>query len=157
MPKEFVRCGYPLTIKMILEQQSEDIENDCERVFAALGRRSISFETVPSEEEKRPDLGFPMFSMKDSLNMSPTVHGMLCAAIAAYRLENQNYGGNVRSIVERDGPFEAGSEWLVTKKSLVKTGNTRQRSTGGSWLQTIRTLETDGVNQRRRCGQAGSR
>jgi hypothetical protein len=47
---------------------------------------------------------------------------MLCAAVAAYRLEQQNYGGNIRSIVEKDGPFEVGQLVLVTGKRLVITG-----------------------------------
>jgi hypothetical protein len=47
---------------------------------------------------------------------------MLCAAIAAYRLEQQNFGGNIRSITERDGICDPGATAVVIKKSLVKTG-----------------------------------
>lgn len=117
-PKEFVRCGYPLTIKIVMNQQAEEIEKDCARMFAALERKPAPLEPQPAGD------GFDFFDADVSpvLSMSATVHGMLCAAIAAHRLEQQNYGGNVRSIVEKDGPFEAGEEWLVIKKSLVKTG-----------------------------------
>ena len=118
-PKEFVRCGYPLTIKIVMDQQAEEIEKDCARMFAALERKPLPSETEPVVE---CELDFLVASVSPAHPMSPTVHGMLCAAIAAYRLEEQNYGGDVRSIVEKEGPFEAGEEWLVTKKSLVKTG-----------------------------------
>ena len=66
--------------------------------------------------------GFSVLAVKEVSSMSATVHGMLCAAIAAYRLEQQNFGGNVRSIVERDGICDAGEIVVVIKKSLVKTG-----------------------------------
>lgn len=119
-PKEFVRCGYPLTIKDVMNQQALEIEKDCARMFAALENRSL-----PPEPESLPTNAFDFSALsviQISNDMSATVHGMLCAAIAAYRLEKQNYGGNIRSIVEKDGPFEAGQLWVVTKKSMVKTG-----------------------------------
>jgi len=120
-PKEFVRCGYPLSIKDVMEQQFEEIEKDCERIFAALEKKLLPVDPEPQPEK---ELGFPlsMLSVPQGSNMSATVHGMLCSAIAAYRLEKQNYGGNERIIVERQGPFEAGQLWLVTGKRLVKTG-----------------------------------
>ena len=120
-PKEFVRCGYPLTIKLVMEQQFEEIEKDCARMFAALEHRPVPLETVPPPEDKL-NFGFSVLAVKESSNMSATVHGMLCAAIAAYRLEQQNYGGNTRVIVERDGPFEVGQRVLVTGKRCIKTG-----------------------------------
>jgi hypothetical protein len=118
-PKEFVRCGYPLTIKLVMEQQFEEIEKDCARMFAALENKSAPVEEPEAQDES------DFFSLRLSevtSTMSPTVHGMLCAAIAAYRLEQQKYGGDTRSIVEKDGPFEVGQQWLVTKKNFVKTG-----------------------------------
>ena len=118
-PKEFVRCGYPLTIKLVMEQQAEEIEKDCARMFAALEKKPEPVE----EPEAQDEPGFFSLRLSEvSATMSPTVHGMLCSAIAAYRLEQQNYGGNVRVIVEKDGPFDVGQQVLVTKKSLVKTG-----------------------------------
>ena len=119
-PKEFVRCGYPLTIKLVMEQQFEDIEKDCARMFAALEKKPAPPEEPPTETEYA--FGFTAVPVSGCSNMSATVHGMLCAAIAAYRLEQQNFGGNIRSITERDWPFEYDQPWLVTKKSLVKTG-----------------------------------
>lgn len=120
-PKEFVRCGYPLTIKLVMEQQFVEIENDCARMFAALEHRPIPLEAVPPPEDEF-DLGFSVLAVKESSNMSATVHGMLCAAIAAYRLERQNFGGSIRSITERDGVCYPGDTVTVIKKSLVKTG-----------------------------------
>jgi hypothetical protein len=119
-PKEFVRCGYPLTIKIVMEQQFEEIEKDCARMFAALERKP-----APVEEPQTSSVfGFSpaVLAIPGIQIMSATVHGMLCAAIAAYRLEQQCYGGNVRSIVEQNGPFEVGQLWMVTGKRLVKTG-----------------------------------
>ena len=118
-PKEFVRCGYPLTIKVVMQQQAEEIEKDCARMFVALEKKS-----APPEEPLKEEFAFDFTVLRVSevSSMSPTVHGMLCAAIAAYRLEQQNYGGGIRSIVERDWPFEYDQPWLVVKKSLVKTG-----------------------------------
>lgn len=118
-PKEFVRCGYPLTIKIVMEQQAEEIEKDCARMFAALERKPAPLEPQPVVGD---DFDFAALSVVQVPNMSATVHGMLCAAIAAYRLEQQNYGGNVRVIVEKDGPFDVAQQVLVTKKSWVKTG-----------------------------------
>jgi hypothetical protein len=120
-PKEFVRCGYPLSIKDVMNQQFEEIEKDCARMFAALEHKPLPLETVPPKEDEL-NFGFSALAVKEVSNMSATVHGMLCSAIAAYRLEKQNYGGNIRSIVEKDGPFAVGQQWVVTKKSLVKTG-----------------------------------
>jgi hypothetical protein len=118
-PKEFVRCGYPLTIKLVMEQQFEEIEKDCARMFAALEKKP-----APPEESKAGWWGFPVSEVQvsDIPLMSATVHGMLCAAIAAYRLEQQNFGGNIRSITERDGACDPGDLAVVIKKSLVKTG-----------------------------------
>jgi hypothetical protein len=135
-PKEFVRCGYPLTIKLVMEQQAEEIEKDCARMFAALEKKPEPVE----EPEAQDEPGFFSLRLSEvSATMSPTVHGMLCSAIAAYRLEQQNYGGSIRAIVEQDGPFEAGELWVVTNKSLVKTGK-RFPSWGG---QDLRTGEWD--------------
>ena len=118
-PKEFVRCGYPLTIKLVMEQQFEEIEKDCARMFAALERKPLPVEVDPAAEAGN---GLVFFAVPDGPLMSATVHGMLCAAIAAYRLEQQNFGGNVRSITERDGVCDPGETAMVIKKSLVKTG-----------------------------------
>jgi hypothetical protein len=118
-PKEFVRCGYPLTIKLVMEQQFEEIEKDCARMFAALEKKPLPAE--PASEVESP-FSFTAVSINGGPLMSATVHGMLCAAIAAYRLEQQNYGGNVRSITERDGVCEPGALVTVVKKSTVKTG-----------------------------------
>ena len=118
-PKEFVRCGYPLTIKLVMEQQFEEIEKDCARMFAALEKKPLPVEVDPTAEAGN---GLVFFAVPDGPLMSATVHGMLCAAIAAYRLEQQNFGGDVRSITERDWPFAFDQPWLVIKKSFVKTG-----------------------------------
>jgi hypothetical protein len=138
-PKEFVRCGYPLTIKIIMEQQFEEIEKDCARMFAALEKKPAP--PTPSEPGLVTDWGFtiPGVQVSDIPAMSATVHGMLCAAIAAYRLEQQNFGGNIRLIVERDGVCDPGDLAVVIKKSLVKTGK-RIASWGG---QDQRTGEWD--------------
>ena len=118
-PKEFVRCGYPLTIKIVMEQQFEEIEKDCVRMFAALEKKSVPVK----EPEAQDDPGFFSLRLSEVTSaMSATVHGMLCSAIAAYRLEQQNYGGDTRSVVEKDGCFEAGELWKVTGKRFVKTG-----------------------------------
>lgn len=121
-PKEFVRCGYPLSIKDVMNQQFEEIEKDCQRMFAALENKPISVESLKMETGAKSFFSIPVIQVAEVSNMSATVHGMLCAAIAAYRLEQQNYGGNVRVIVEQDGPFEVGQLWVVTGKRLVKTG-----------------------------------
>ena len=127
-PKEFVRCGYPLTIKLVMEQQFEEIEKDCARMFAALERKP-----APPEEPPDSGSGWEFFKAVDSAvaNMSATVHGMLCATIAAYRLEQQNFGGGTRALVEKDGVFEAGQLWTVVGKSLVKTGKRFQSRSYG--------------------------
>jgi len=119
-PKEFVRCGYPLTIKLVMEQQFEEIEKDCARMFAALEKKLAPPEEPPTETEFA--FGFTAVPVSGCSNMSATVHGMLCAAIAAYRLEQQNFGGSIRSITERDGVCYPGDTVTVIKKSLVKTG-----------------------------------
>jgi hypothetical protein len=128
-PKEFVRCGYPLTIKLVMEQQFEEIEKDCARMFAALERKPAPPEALPTETEFA--FGFTAVPASGCSNMSATVHGMLCAAIAAYRLEQQNFGGGTRAIVEKDGVFEAGQLWTVVGKSLVKTGKRFQSCSYG--------------------------
>ena len=134
-PKEFVRCGYPLTIKLVMEQQAEEIEKDCARMFAALEKKLAPVE----EPEAQDEPGFFSLRLSEVTSaMSATVHGMLCSAIAAYRLEQQNYGGSIRAIVEQDGPFEAGELWKVTGKSFVKTGkrypaSISQSSYSGEW------------------------
>ena len=127
-PKEFVRCGYALTIKIIMEQQFEEIEKDCQRMFAALEKKP-----APPEEPVKEEFafGFTVLRVSEGSNMSPTVHGMLCAAIAAYRLEQQNFGGGTRALVEKDGVFEAGQLWTVVGKSLVKTGKRFQSRSYG--------------------------
>ena len=121
-PKEFARCGYPLSIKDIMNRDFEQIEKDCARMFAALESKPLPIEEVLTEKNEF-DLGFLTVSAMEGSNMSPTVHGMICSAIAAYRLEQLNYGGNDRIIVEKDGgPFETGQLWQVTGKRVVKTG-----------------------------------
>ena len=121
-PKEFVRCGYPLSIKDVMNQQFEEIEKDCARMFASLEKKPLPIEqAAPVEEE----IGFSFLalSVSEGSNMSATVHGMICAAVAAYRLEQQKFGGNQRIIVEQNsGPFEVGQTWRVMGKRLVKTG-----------------------------------
>ena len=125
-PKEFVRCGYPLCMKDVMEQQYEEIEKDCRRVFAALENRKLPQESQSVITEVPPPEDFFAVAVSRTPGventMSPTVHGMLCAAIAAWRLEEQNFGGNERIIVERDSPFAVGQFALVTGKRFVKTG-----------------------------------
>ena len=119
-PKEFVRCGYPLSIKDVMGQQFEEVEKDCVRMFAALEKAALLAEDPAPQVE----FGFipAVLALNKAPNMSPTVHGMLCAAAAAYRLEQQNFGGKERIIVEKDGLFQTGQLWLVTGKRTAKTG-----------------------------------
>ena len=119
-PKQFVRCGYPLSIRDIMIRDCREIEADFERVFAALENRTLP-EPLPESTQEKLDWIFDFKSTVHS-STSATVHGMLCSAIAAYRLEKENFGGNVRSIVEIDGVFEQGQIWKVVSKKFVKTG-----------------------------------
>ncbi len=115
-PKQFVRCGYPLSIKDVMSRDFEEIDKECVKLFSALENRP-----VPVVEPENSEWGFT--SLMDNIpTMSATVHGMLCCAIAAYRLENEGFGGSVRSIVEADGVFEKGQLWTVVSKRFVKTG-----------------------------------
>ena len=118
-PKQFVRCGYPLSIKDVMNEEFEEIESACQRMFAALENR-------PAPNPPKPSLcEWELVLVKNKAPiMSATVHGMICAAIAAHRLEQRNFGGNVRLIIENDeyAPFAVGELWVVTKKQFVKTG-----------------------------------
>ena len=132
-PRQFIRCGYPLSIKDVMEREFLAIEEDFKRVFAALENKPVP-ERKPEKSDWLLDLGVSQGS-----TASPTVHGMLCAAIAAYRLENHNFGGEVRRVIENGpGPFEAGQVWKVTAKRFVKTGKryasrSRQDYRTGEW------------------------
>lgn len=129
-PRQFIRCGYPLSIKDVMNRESLEIEQDFERVFAALENKAA---LKPSAPESTSDWleGLAAASIVGASSASATVHGMLCAAIAAYRLEKQNFGGDSRRIIEDgSGPFECGQVWKVTAKRFVKTGK-RYASWGG--------------------------
>jgi hypothetical protein len=126
-----------------MSRESLEIEQDFERVFAALeNKAALKPSTSESTSESTSDWleGLAAASIVGASSASATVHGMLCAAIAAYRLEKQNFGGDSRQIVEDgSGPFEWGQVWKVTAKRFVKTGK-RYASWGG---QDSRTGEWD--------------
>jgi hypothetical protein len=120
IPRQFLRCGYPLSIKDIMNQEFEEIEAACRRMVAALENRA-----APEIHQATPDeWGSLLVAANPVSTTSATVHGMICAAIAAYRLEQRNFGGNMRAIVENDEfvPFSVGELWVVTEKRFVKTG-----------------------------------
>ncbi|MFZ3343359.1 MAG: hypothetical protein WA213_20950 [Terriglobales bacterium] len=123
-PLEFVRCGYPLSIKGIMCDQFEEIEKDCDRMFAALERKPMPPEVSEPNlaDESSVDSWLKALPASGNSNMSATVHGMLCAAAAAFRLEKANFGGKERRIFEKDGRFEAGEVWTVIGRKMVKTG-----------------------------------
>ena len=117
-PKQFIRCGYPLSIKDVMNRDFEEIERQCVKLFCTLDNQ-------PTPEPKPETLSNDWLSLSvvsQTPAMSATVHGMLCAAIAAYRLEKEGFGGKTRKIVEVDGIFEKGQIWTVVTKNLVKTG-----------------------------------
>ena len=116
-PKQFVRCGYPLSIRDVMDRDYQEIARDCIRVFAALEQRP---EPTPQPE---PESDWSIvLNVSESASMSATVRGMLCSAIAAYRLEKDNFGGNIRKIFEVEGVFEKGQILTVVAKGFVKTG-----------------------------------
>jgi len=125
-PKQFVRCGYPLSIKMVMDRDFQEIERDCIRMFCALENRP----TPEPEPVHAKEWDFQSLHISQGVNMSATVHGMICSAIAAYRLEKENFGGGERQIVEVDGVFEKDQIWTVVDKKFVKTGK-RYPSWGG--------------------------
>jgi hypothetical protein len=123
-PKEFVRCGYPLSIKGIMQDQFKEVEKDCGRMFAALVKKPIP----PDVPDPDPSDDFAVDSWLtltalEVPNMSATVHGMLCAAAAAWRLEEANFGGKERRVFEQDSwALKVGQVVEVLGRKLVKTG-----------------------------------
>ena len=124
-PLQFIRCGYPLSIKGIMDSECLEIEKDVARMFAALDRKPIPPD-VPEpdlKDDSSVDKWLIDLSASDVPNMSATLHGMLCVAAAAYRLEKANFGGKERKIFETSqGCFEEGQEWTVVSRKTVKTG-----------------------------------
>src|SRR5580658_7730138 len=84
-PRQFIRCGYPLSIKDVMNRDFQEIEEDFARVFAALENRPLLEKESGGEANRGIDWRLKVTSEQSSA--SATVHGMLCAAIAAYRLE----------------------------------------------------------------------
>jgi hypothetical protein len=132
VPKEFVRCGYPLSIKSIMQDQFEDIEKDCQRMFAALTKKPIPPD-VPDPDPA--EISWINLIVPDVPDMSSTVHGMLCAAAAAWRLEEAKFGGKERRIFEQDNwMLETGQIVEVIARKLVKTGTRyAPHFWGGGW------------------------
>lgn len=128
-PAEFVRCGYPLSIKDVLARDRHEIEKECMRLFCALTDTPVP----PSVEPETDNFLISLAAHPAIPQMSATVHGMLCSAIAAYRLEKKNFGGGERRIFERPGPFKKGQVWTVTGRKMVKTG---KRFPSSSWYDS---------------------
>jgi hypothetical protein len=122
VPREFIRCGYPLSIKDVMLQDFAEIEAACERMFTVLENRSVPGPPEPKSSEVGTWEVVPVVGR--ATTMSATVHGMLCSAIAAYRLEERGFGGDIRQIFETDDlvPFLCGELWVVASKKYVKTG-----------------------------------
>jgi hypothetical protein len=107
-PKEFVRCGYPLTM--------EDIRVNCYTEIDA----------------KVKELGMTLG--KYSSEMIPTrVYNTLEKAVTYWLLEQKHFGGSERSVHERDCSFLLNRTGVVTKIRYVRTGTYYPGKAKSSW------------------------
>ena len=123
-PKEFVRCGYSLSIKGIMSDRFQKIEEHVQRMYAALQEKPMPTPQPVRTNEAEADSWLSLEVNKVS-DMSATVHGMLGAAVAAWMLEAENFGGKERQIFEQENyrlEERPDSPWLVTARKAVKTG-----------------------------------
>lgn len=124
MPKEFVRCGYPLSIKGIMNDRFQEIEIHVQRMYAALKEKPMPTPQPVWTNEAQVDSWLSLEANEVS-DMSATVHGMLSAAVAAWMLEAEHFGGKERQIFEQKNYLlgeRPDSPWLVIGRKLVKTG-----------------------------------
>jgi hypothetical protein len=127
VPKEFVRCGYPLSIKGIMNDRYTEIEKHIVRMYAALKEKPALVEVSEPDmsNEASVDSWLSLSNLSEQSDMSATVHGMLGCAVAAWMLEKENFGGKDRSIFEQENyrlKERPESPWVVTSRKLVKTG-----------------------------------
>jgi len=104
-PYTFVRCGYPLCVKDIIEKEKSNIE-------------AMILEIIRSWQPKVPGV----FATSEYSHLSGRTHGMLVAAIASYKLEQQGYGGKERSIHEQKITNHILGNYVVIGKNFHKTG-----------------------------------
>lgn len=115
-PKEFIRCGYPLTIRDILETRSEIIEKIAFDAAVAIG---LAKKTLPI---------FSWGGVSDESYKSELAWKTLRLAVAQKIISDENFGGNERIVVEAENErlahIHVGKQykWVIVDKKFVRTG-----------------------------------
>lgn len=120
--KEFIRCGYPLTLQKILHERKEEVDEMVKTVTETLNWR-----------EKQRFLGLFQITTDLSEKYSRAINS-LRKAIAEKIMVDEGFGGNERKIYESpmdhfcDDPI-----YTVTGKRLVKTGKYEREYESNDW------------------------
>ena len=122
IPKEFIRVGYPLCPDVIRETYEKELKDRIKAGAIAIG-------AINSSSNGGIDL---FLSMEDNMfNLSPRIYTNLESAVISTILQNKNFGGNERSIYEKEYPDLLELKGEIIKKKYVKTGT--RYPAGGSY------------------------
>jgi len=135
VPKEFIRCGYPLSIEVIKQTRGKEVSEKIYNAALAIGALS---DKTPAYIDK--DFGVirsvdnidlhPNLDQNIREYLTPRIYRNLEFAVCSTILEQERWGGSERAIHEIDRPALAGLVGTVTKKEIVKTGQ-RYAASGG--------------------------
>jgi hypothetical protein len=108
-PKIFIRAGYPLTSRILLQTRKAEVDAMVVKAAEAMGMYIL-----PPEIE---------FSIEDPIErLDHWVVRNLRQAVCCYLLRKEGFGGSERQVFEREVPNMTGATGKVLGKRTVKTG-----------------------------------